>query len=201
MQFSPIKLLLYFGLCLVPLCAHAQVFKCVDPKTGAKTYSGVPCASADRTTILATPHYPTPSSAVPQQAPVQSAPPARATRLVSATDGSGRAGGGHDKANSSECEEAKRKIAVRNSRVTRFSSDAKEAVIDVRAACGPPPPATIASSAVGGTTVVDAPTHLVNCDPAGCWDTRGRRYVRSGDVLVRPNGGVCTQAGTQWVCP
>ena len=38
--------------------------------------------------------------------------------------------------NSYECEQAKRKLAVRRSRVTNFASDAKEPVIDVNRICG-----------------------------------------------------------------
>lgn len=195
------------GLCLVPFCANAQIFKCVDPKTGAKTYSDVPCAPLDRAATILTPRYTTPSTTrQPQLSASQaeqgrSEPLERQARLANLTDLADATEASRDKANSIECEQAKRKLAVRKSRVTRFSSDAKEPAIDLHAACGMPKPANVASTSVGGATVVELPVQLVNCDPAGCWDTRGRRYPRAGDLLIRPQGGVCTQAGKQWVCP
>lgn len=207
LQFSRIKLLLCFSMCIAPFSASAQIFKCVDSKTGAKTYSGTPCAISDRATTIATPHYPTTSTLRPTQfsasqtEQVRSETSGHGERLATPGNLSSRSDASHDKANSIECEHAKRKLAVRKSRVTRFSTDVNEPAIDIRAACGIAQPAYIASNPVGGTTVVDIPVQLVNCDPSGCWDTRGRRYLRAGDVLTRPNGGVCTQAGTQWVCP
>lgn len=207
LQFSQIKLMLCFGLCIVPFGVSAQIFKCVDPKTGAKTYSGNPCAASDQGTTLATPRYPKPTVSRPSQPSVSQTEQIRSEpldhRVSSATldNSSSRSEASHEKAYSIECEQAKRKLAVRKSRITRFRTDGNEPAIDIHAACGIPQPAYIASSPVNGTTVVDFPVQLVNCDPAGCWDTRGRRYPRAGDVLIRPNGGVCTQAGTQWVCP
>jgi len=207
LQFFRIKLSLWFGMCIVSFSSSAQIFKCVDPKTGTKTYSGTPCAISDKATTIATPHYPTTStsrhtqSAASQTDQAGSQPLDHRGRLSAPSDLSDRSETSHDKKNSIECEQAKRKLAVRKSRVTRFSTDAKEPAIDVRASCGLQQPAYIASSPVGGAAVVDLPVQLVNCDPSGCWDTRGRRYPRAGDVLVRPGGGVCTQAGTQWVCP
>lgn len=110
--------MLYVGLCSVPLCTTAQIFKCVDPKTGAKTYSGVPCATTHQATTLATPHYPTlrashstqPSS-VSQAVQDRSEPLERMTRSTS-SDVSGRVEVSYDKTNSIECEEEKRKVAV-----------------------------------------------------------------------------------------
>ena len=129
------------GVCAVALPAAAQVYKCVDPKTGAKTYSDSGCAqSAQGTTLEALPPR---IQRAPQ--PRQSAPPP-----VQDWQASGGRGGSYAVAaqpvdsiepprgdpNSYECEQAKRKLAVRQSRITNFASDAKEPFIDVNRICG-----------------------------------------------------------------
>ena len=208
LQLSRTRLLLCLGLCAVPLYANSQIYKCVDPKTGAKTYSSIRCSNDDQATTIATSARSTPNSSLSGQASLRShtgkyreVQVESSTGSVSTLDPTNRSEPSHDKSGSIECEQARRKLAVRNSRVTRFSSDAREPAIDIYAACGILRPASRTSNLVGGTAVVDLPIHLVNCDPSGCWDTHGRRYSRAGDTLHRPDGGVCTRSGTQWVCP
>lgn len=44
-------------------------------------------------------------------------------------------------------------------------------------------------------------TVLTNCDPAGCWDSGGRRYNRAaGGTFFRDDGTACHQSGTQLQC-
>lgn len=45
------------------------------------------------------------------------------------------------------------------------------------------------------------PPVVTSCDAGGCWDSRGTRLNRSGPVLLGPNGGLCTSAGTTVHCP
>ncbi|RYG08797.1 MAG: hypothetical protein EON92_15885 [Burkholderiales bacterium] len=46
-----------------------------------------------------------------------------------------------------------------------------------------------------------APTHLVNCNGAGCWDTQGTRYNRAaGGNFHRSDGKFCTRAGPNVMC-
>lgn len=53
----------------------------------------------------------------------------------------------------------------------------------------PPPPVEI-----------PRPTVITACDPAGCWDSQGRRLNSIGPALVGP-GGVCSVQGGVVNCP
>lgn len=46
-----------------------------------------------------------------------------------------------------------------------------------------------------------APSAIVNCDTAGCWDTSGTRYNKgAGDTYFPSTGGVCQNVGGQMQC-
>lgn len=47
---------------------------------------------------------------------------------------------------------------------------------------------------------VPRPTAITICDPAGCWDSDGRRLNQIGPLLVGP-GGVCSGLGGIVACP
>lgn len=57
------------------------------------------------------------------------------------------------------------------------------------ATAAPPPPLAIPR----------APT-ITTCDPAGCWDSEGRRLNSMGPLLIGPNG-VCTLQAGVLNCP
>jgi len=127
------------GGCALALPAAAQVYKCVDPKTGAKTYSDSGCArSAQRTTMEALPPVVTRAPQATRPAPAQDwrAEDAHTGLQAVAAEPVGSIAPPQGDPNSYECEQAKRKLAVRRSRVTNFASDAKELVIDVNRICG-----------------------------------------------------------------
>lgn len=45
------------------------------------------------------------------------------------------------------------------------------------------------------------PSQVVNCDPAGCWDTSGRRLSNAaGGNFHRSDGKFCTRAGPNVIC-
>ena len=45
------------------------------------------------------------------------------------------------------------------------------------------------------------PAQIVNCDPAGCWDTAGRRLNNAaGGNFFRSDGRFCTNNGTAVIC-
>jgi len=56
-------------------------------------------------------------------------------------------------------------------------------------AATPPPPLAIPRPAV-----------ITTCDPAGCWDSEGRRLNNMGPLLVGPRGP-CTVQGAVATCP
>jgi len=47
---------------------------------------------------------------------------------------------------------------------------------------------------------IPRPTVITTCDPAGCWDSQGRRLNQMGPLLVGPHG-VCTIHGALVTCP
>lgn len=144
MKSSIVVCIVAVGACAVALPAAAQVYKCVDPKTGARTYSDSGCArSAQRTTMEALP--PVVGRSAQETQATRSAPvPVQDWHAQAARGGPqavmaepvGSIAPPQGDPNSYECEQAKRKLAVRRSRVTNFASDAKEPVIDVNRICG-----------------------------------------------------------------
>jgi hypothetical protein len=46
----------------------------------------------------------------------------------------------------------------------------------------------------------ERPTVITACDPAGCWDSEGRRLNQTGPFLIGP-GGVCNSQGGLVTCP
>ncbi|MDP3759445.1 MAG: hypothetical protein Q8R01_02870 [Ramlibacter sp.] len=55
----------------------------------------------------------------------------------------------------------------------------------------PPPPPPLA---------IPRPTVITTCDPAGCWDSEGRRLNNMGPLLMGPRGP-CTVQGGVATCP
>jgi hypothetical protein len=58
------------------------------------------------------------------------------------------------------------------------------------------PPSAVAPPAV----VIPRPTVITTCDPAGCWDSEGRRLDNMGPLLMSPRGP-CTVQGGLANCP
>lgn len=45
------------------------------------------------------------------------------------------------------------------------------------------------------------PSHITNCDSAGCWDNQGQRYNKgAGPTHIRQDGKVCQYIGEQMQC-
>jgi len=75
----------------------------------------------------------------------------------------------------------------------------------------PYPPQAVAPPAIPGApaprlsppeppVVIPRPTVITTCDPAGCWDSQGRRLDNIGPLLVGPRGP-CTVQGGLAHCP
>ncbi|MEZ0307359.1 MAG: hypothetical protein ACAH21_05505 [Ramlibacter sp.] len=60
------------------------------------------------------------------------------------------------------------------------------------------PPLTAAAPAPPAP--IPRPTVITSCDPAGCWDSAGRRLNGTGPVLIGP-AGACTVQGALAHCP
>ncbi len=64
----------------------------------------------------------------------------------------------------------------------------------------PPPVRPPAAAPAPAPLSVPRPTAITTCDPAGCWDSDGRRLNQMGPLLVGP-GGVCSGLGGVVTCP
>lgn len=63
----------------------------------------------------------------------------------------------------------------------------------------PSPPS--AAGAPFNAPTIEPPSPLVNCDPAGCWDTSGRRLTDTGGgTFHRSDGKFCIGAGSNVIC-
>jgi len=70
-------------------------------------------------------------------------------------------------------------------------------VISVRPAQAPPPPAVASPQA---PLTIPRSATITACDPAGCWDSEGRRLNNMGPLLMGPRG-LCTLQGGLLNCP
>jgi hypothetical protein len=69
-------------------------------------------------------------------------------------------------------------------------------VISMRPAPAPPP----VSATPQGPVAIPRPATITACDPAGCWDSEGRRLNNMGPLLMGPRG-LCTLQGGLLNCP
>lgn len=219
MRFAAV--LLAAAAFVAPTSGNAQVFKCKAP--GGKTvYADAPCADGTPGTVVNTtanvlesdatraaargdfdePRMPPPP--VRSDPAARSAPPMQATRPVDAM----------------ACRNARRDLDAARSTVNLevargkpagpALSAMKSAELAVDAACqtnmagtrartdgayAPPPQRPAPPPAP------ETPSLVVNCDPAGCWDTSGRRLNNAaGGNFFRSDGKFCTRAGPNVVC-
>ena len=200
--------------------ASAQVFKCKG--AGGKTvYSDAPCqdgtpgavvntrgnvAESDATRAAARGEFddPVQRSVQPQRgayapAPTQQAKPIDQIACKNANR---------------DLDLAKSKMSLEISRGKPpgpMLSAVKSAELGVDAACGTSVAATRARSEPRSNqqfsprsappATPEAPGQLVNCDPAGCWDTNGRRLNNAaGGNFHRSDGKFCTRAGPNVIC-
>ena len=200
--------------------ASAQVFKCKG--AGGKTvYSDAPCqdgtpgavvntrgnvAESDATRAAARGEFddPVQRSVQPQRgayapAPTQQAKPIDQIACKNANR---------------DLDLAKSKMSLEISRGKPpgpMLSAVKSAELGVDAACGTSAAATRARSEPRNNqqfsphstpqTTPESPGQVVNCDPAGCWDTNGRRLNNAaGGNFHRSDGKFCTPAGTSVIC-
>lgn len=61
------------------------------------------------------------------------------------------------------------------------------------------PPAQVAAPPQPPLSI-PRPAAITACDPAGCWDSEGRRLNNMGPLIVGPRG-LCTLQGGQLNCP
>jgi hypothetical protein len=59
----------------------------------------------------------------------------------------------------------------------------------------PPSPSPPAAAAPSPSLSIPRPIVITTCDPAGCWDSEGRRLNNMGPLLMGPRGPCSVQGG------
>lgn len=221
MRFAAV--LLTVAAFMAPGSGSAQVFKCKG-LNGKIVYADAPCADgtsgtvvnttanvleSDATRAAARGDFDDPRMAQPpvRSYPERPAPPMQTTRPVDPM----------------ACRNAKRDLdsarSTVNLEISRGKppgpalSAVKSAELAVDASCNTnmagartrtdaayaPPPSQEPTQPPAPPT--ETPSRVVNCDPAGCWDTVGRRLNNAaGGNFFRSDGKFCTRAGPNVVC-
>ena len=222
MEVGEMKRFVFLALVLASFGASAQVTKCTSPN-GKVTYSDGPCpAGAADSRVNTTANVLDGSTERTTASRMrdddlrreQSAPGAA---IIGSTNGSRAAGSSGAVVDEAKCRAAQRDLDIATSRVKLevargkhpgpASAPVRSAELKVDAACGTNMAASRAQSsatraAAAPPPVPETPAQIVNCDPAGCWDTAGRRYNNAaGGNFTRSDGAFCTRAGpTNAIC-
>lgn len=197
---------------LLSFAAGAQVIRCVEPKTGAVTYTDGKCSGTQRGAEVvpqSTPDQIRQERAQSQEAlrrnqQEQAAIAAREAANAARTRYAEQADTNQaDKSQSAEC-----KRALSNLDVVQRSITNKNGVPGARA---------IVNVECGTNINIDGnsrrarshdpmsmpmqPSVITSCDAGGCWDNMGGRYNRSGKAFFGPGGKACQQIGSMMQCP
>ncbi|MGJ7553058.1 DUF4124 domain-containing protein [Variovorax sp. RB3P1] len=210
------KRIVFLALVLAACSASAQVTKC-KLSNGTITYGDGPCpAGAVDSRVNTTANVVDGSdqraaAARMRDDQVRNEQPAPGATIIGSSK---RSGGPIDEA---ACRAARRDLDMAGSRVRTevargnhpgpSGSAVRSAELKVDAACGTSIAASRAASTTAHSTnaapppIPEAPAQIVNCDPAGCWDTAGRRYNNAaGGNFSRSDGAFCTRAGPNAIC-
>lgn len=181
-------------LSLVATAAHAAApTRCVDPETGAVTFTdtGCPHGAGEGVTVHPENRVDVPAGVGPWtefQAQQQSAPPPAAqVRQI------GGMTAGRD-----ACEEAARPHA--GARGGQLTAAQREMV----AGCaGEPAPSRSGQRSPAAMPVAaPVPSVITSCDESGCWDNMGGRYNKgAGSTYFHQSGKACQLIGGQMHCP
>lgn len=198
------------------LPASAQVFRCIDAGSGRVTYSDVPCQDdkAGGAVIIQQNTIDTSGSreqALRHELRVlqQRMDTYENTTTTRPAYGRTEADLQAERANSLECEQAKRSHYLEASSMTRTQASVEAKAAAMRSACGIREPDRVEfnryaperSSVRGGHR--PPPGVITNCDNSGCWDSNGVRYHRgAGNTFIPGTGGpACQIVGNQLHCP
>ncbi len=202
--------------CALSMQSAAQVIRCTDPRTGKITFTDGKCTGGESGVQVQ--ERPTPEQIQADRQQAQEA--MQRERMEQAADERRRrsetAQASPAVANSpvqtiGRSESAECKTALRDMDTAQRSIANQNGVPAARAAVN----AACATNmnVDGGTArrlqphvqgaVVPNPVRsatVTSCDAGGCWDNRGARYNRSGNVFLGPGGRTCQQTGSTMRC-
>lgn len=193
-------LLLCASLILTP-SLHAQVYKCVDPKTGNVTFSGGACATGRQGATVRVNPVNSSDSTEGRRAQYQLEEQQYESQQSANRRPSNQYSNNQRQTSSDPMAEQARKDAYRAASTPHKGANGLTAG-QLR---------TLA--ALGGANVSKpsreysqnrAPSQsrvMTSCDGAGCWDNQGTRYNRgAGDTYFSSTGGSCQGVGDQMQC-
>ncbi|WP_431106594.1 DUF4124 domain-containing protein [Variovorax paradoxus] len=210
------KRIVFLALVLAACSASAQVTKCKLPN-GTITYGDGPCpvgAADSRVNTTANVVDGSDQRAAAARMRDDQARNDQTTPGAAIIGGGRRPGAPIDDA---ACRAAQRDLEMAGSRVRTevargnhpgpSGSAVRSAELKVDAACGTNLAASRTASSnarpagSAPSPVPEPPAQIVTCDPAGCWDTAGRRYNNAaGGNFSRSDGAFCTRAGPNAIC-
>ncbi len=176
--------------------AIAQAYKCKDAK-GRITYSDAPCLGQDTSTVS------TSGNTVDG-----SADRGRASRSEETSSGS-RGSQASSGMTEQQRQDRIRELEIDSKRVGNTPQQRRAAKKELEELMGGGPAKEASASGQSARKPSSAetlpsssgPAIVVNCDPAGCWDTQGRRYNKgAGPTFIRSDGRPCQQVGNQFQC-
>ena len=209
-----INLAIYYAALFVvaiPVGAHAQVVKCVEPRTGKVSYTDGACTKNERSSEIARKQTSDEVNAERLQAAVAQQRLQREIADLRSRQAEAEVAKSQlnqvphqpeDKTRSIECQRARRNIEVEQSSVTKRSNPTAS-LIGVEAACGIDASKYMPSAKrpYNLPSGLSKPIVITSCDPGGCWDNLGGRYNGSGDILFGPGGQACRKTGNKLICP
>ena len=198
----------------------AQVYKCTDGATGHVTYSQIPCPHTSKkdSVQIQTSTFGGRSEWRPSDAQSaelmryeqrrQSAELDEVNRRVSALESENtelQSQRQTDRGPSPQCAKARSDLKREELQQRMRPMPATLQVFKnrVRDACRDEPPEPIRrSSSYSMPTPPPVPTVITSCDPGGCWDNLGNRYMKGAGTTYIPTsgGGACQQLGNMMHC-
>jgi hypothetical protein len=194
------------------LPADAQVFRCADERTGRIAYSDAPCQGSTSGGAVRIQENTLDTSDSREQALRRELHELR-QRMDSYETNSDRPAYGRtesdlqaERADSRECQQAKRSLEIESGSMTRSKSSVEAKAAAMRSACGIREPDRVEINNNYGRPPArhrPQPSVITNCDSGGCWDNVGNRYNRGAGNTYFPGGGggACQMIGSQMHCP
>lgn len=199
------RILFFVALSVAPPWVSAQVYKCIEERTGKVTYSQTRCHGNTSGRQINVRENSLDTSGIREQAALMYERTQReeAEREAAALR-----------------HEAERRASAAQARRDDFCKDAAKPIPGARgmtasqrsalAACAGVsvpdqiPDGGVASSPPAPMPVSPStPSVITNCDTSGCWDNMGGRYNKGAGNIYFPasGGGVCQMIGGQMRCP
>lgn len=196
------KLLLLCASLILAPTLHAEVYKCVDPKTGNMTFSGGACnAGRQGATVRVNPANSMDSTEDRRAIHTlrrQAYEAQQAAYARSSNQNNDYSAQGSYESNIRRDNELRMitPYAGSGGRLTAAQLRTRSRLMGVDS----PEPQQV-SAPRNIPTPPPTPRSMTNCDGAGCWDNQGERYNRAaGNTYFKSGGGACQGVGDQMIC-